>query len=115
MIEEIILILRKYLKLSEEDAIIAALCAAGGFTADALFFPAGIPPGIVTLLSGAGGLLGSRLLKNRTFYHNFLLRKIDKLVSQKHLSKKAGDAYKKQLIRDWMKSISPPEKADDEM
>jgi hypothetical protein len=55
--EKIIEFLVKHITVSEDDALVAGIFALGGFVADALFFPQGMQPLTVTILSGASGLL----------------------------------------------------------
>ena len=102
--EALVKYLIKYLKISEEDAIVAAICAMAGFSADALFFPAGMPPLTVTVLSGAAGLLSSRWLKNRKFFLDRLVKKIDRLVADSVISQERGEEYKDKLVEKWLES-----------
>lgn len=93
------------LGMSEEDAVAAAAGAAAGFTIDALFFPAGIPPGTVTVLSGIAGYTGSRLMRNNSWYRRKTLARLDRLVAEGHLSQERGcDHYKRKLIEKWLKT-----------
>ena len=92
------------LGMSEEDAVAAAAGAAAGFAIDALFFPAGIPPGTVTVLSGIAGYTGSRLLRNNPWYRRRTLARLDRLVKDGHLSQETCDHYKKKLIEKWLKT-----------
>jgi len=101
VIEDLAKLLQKHLKLSEEDALVAAICAVGGFTIDSIFFAGGIPTPTATVLSGVGGLAASKLLRNRSFYQNLLLRRIDKLVSRGHISPGKAMELKERLIEKW--------------
>ena len=98
MIEDLAKLLQKHLKLSEEDALVAAICAVAGFSIDSIFFAGGIPTPTVTILSGVAGLGASKLLRNRPFYQNLLLKRIDMLVERGHLSKNKADELKERLI-----------------
>ena len=97
MIEELAKLLQKHLKLSEEDALVATICAVAGFSIDSLFFVGGIPTPTVTILSGAGGLAVSKLFRNTAVYQNRLLRRIDKLVKTGQISGAHGQELKNRL------------------
>src|SRR5437867_3400449 len=101
MIEDLAKLLQKHLKLSEEDALVAAICAVAGFSIDSIFFAGGIPTPTATILSGVGGLAASKLLRNRPFYQNLLLRRIDKLVRKGHISKEKAQELKARLVEKW--------------
>lgn len=101
MIEELAKVLQKHLKLSEEDALVAAICAVSGFSIDSIFFAGGIPTPTVTVLSGVGGLAASKLLRNRPFYQNFLFKRIDKLVYKGHITKEKAMELKERLVEKW--------------
>ncbi len=112
--DKIIEFLLKRLNPSEEDAIVAAIFAICGFAIDALFFPAGMPPLTVTILSGAGGMLISRWLKSRKFFLERSLKQIDKLVKQEHLTPEQGERYKRRLIEKWLESTKGLSPEDDQ-
>jgi len=101
MIEDLAKLLQKHLKLSEEDALVAAICAVAGFSIDSIFFAGGIPTPTVTVLSGVGGLAASKLLRGRPFYQNLLLKRIDKLSAQGHISKEKAQELKTRLVDKW--------------
>lgn len=111
MIKELIDVFVKQLKLSEDEAIVAALAAATGFAVDFHFFPLGMPPGTVTALSGGGALLFTKWFKNRPWYQDWALRRIDALVEKGHLPKQDGDEMKAKLIKAWYSKLH--ESSDD--
>src|SRR5207249_2859261 len=111
MIEELAKLLQKHLKLSEEDALVAAICAVAGFSIDSLFFVGGIPTPTVTILSGVGGLAVSKLFHNTSFYQNLLMKRIDKLVKTGQISKDKGQDLKDRLVEKWARGkFGPPDK-----
>jgi len=92
------------LGLSEEDAVVTAASAAAGFALDTLFFPGGMPPFTVTILFGIGGYTAARAFKNNPWYRRRVLKNLDKLVEQGHLSRERCDYYKNKLIAKWLKA-----------
>jgi len=101
MIKDLIEVFVKHLKMSEDEAIVAALAATAGFVLDYHFFPAGLPPGTVTVLSGGSALLATKWFKNRSWYQSWVIRRIDSLVKQGHLKPEEAAQMKKILIEQW--------------
>lgn len=101
----------KLIDLAEEDVLITALFALAGFTVDALFFPAGLPSTYVAVLTGSLGMLLSRWGKNRRFFIERSLRKVERLVAQQQLTPEQGEYYKRRIIEKWLESTTgiPPQ------
>ncbi len=101
--DSLIRILIEKLKISEEDAIVAATFATGGFTVDAIFFPTvGMPPFTVTIISGISGYVLSKTYKNNVWFRNRTLKKIDKWVESGAITKERGKELKDKLITKWL-------------
>ena len=103
----------KIFNLTEEDVLITALFAVAGFSVDAVFFPAGLPPVHVAAIVGSLGMLVSRWGRTRRFFIEYSLRKVERLVAQQRLTHEQGEYYKRQIIEKWLESTTgiPPQEA----
>ena len=106
-------LLFKQIKLSEEDALIATVFAIIGFSVDTIFFPVGLPSTLVAFLTGAAAMTTSRWLKNRRFFIERSLKKIEQLVTQQLLTTEQGEYYKRRILENWLENTKgiPPQEA----
>ena len=110
--ENLIEILIKQFNLTKEDSVIAVLFAIIGFSVDAYFFPAGLSSAVVAFLTGVGAVMIALGLKNRWFFVQHSLNKVERLVAQGKFTPVQGEYYKRRILENWMENTSgiSPEK-----
>jgi hypothetical protein len=102
-VNDLFALFRRYLQVSEADALWATLVAALSYLA-LLVMSSPLPPAPIVPTAWVVTLAGTKILKNTEWVQNRQLARLDRLVKKGHMSPREAKLCKGKIIAYWLRS-----------